>query len=245
MRDNRIFIDEPLAPGQTLRLPPDATQHLIGVLRLTTGTPIRLFNGDGLDYVGRLLDASRWGARILVEQADGPPEAHPGLTIRLGLGVSRGERFDFAMQKAVELGVAEIQPLFTERSVVRLTGDRLAKRERHWRGILIAACEQSGRRRLPVLAPTTRLGNWLAAGQPNGLLLDPRAERSLPDLAAPQGVVTLLVGPEGGLDNEERSAALRTGFTGVRLGPRILRTETAPLAAIAAIQVLWGDLRGS
>ncbi|MEY6432575.1 16S rRNA (uracil(1498)-N(3))-methyltransferase [Thioalkalicoccus limnaeus] len=243
MRDHRIFVDEPLAPGQTLVLPPDATQHLIGVLRLTTGTAIRLFNGDGLDYAGRLLDTNRRGVRIAVEQADGLPEAHPSLTIRLGLGVSRGERFDYALQKAVELGVNEIQPLFTERSVVRLAGDRLAKRERHWRGILISACEQSGRRRLPLLAPTTRLGDWLARGQPGGLLLDPRAEGCLPDLAAPQGAVTLLVGTEGGLDDEERGTALRAGFTGVRLGPRILRTETAPLAAIAAIQVLWGDFR--
>ncbi len=157
-------------------------------------------------------------------------EPEPPLAIALAVGVSRGERMDFVIQKAVELGVAGILPLLTERSVVRLDAERADRRHAHWRGVLVAACEQSGRRRLPVLEPAVAWRAWTLPADGMRLLLDPSAEASLPMLAAPRGRVTLLVGPEG-------------GFTPVRLGPRILRTETAPLAALAAIQALWGDLR--
>lgn len=242
MRETRIHVDAPLAAGQQVRLPGGPTQHLLGVLRLAAGAELVLFNGDGVDYRARLLDADRRGASVAVEAA-GEVEPAPPLTLRLGIGISKGERLEFALQKAVELGVAEIQPLFTERTVVRLDGERLAKRAQHWQGILIAACEQSGRRRLPRLAPAARLADWLGQHQPGGLLLDPRAERALSDLPPPCGPLTLLVGPEGGLSERERTAARTHGFTGVRLGPRILRTETAPLAALAAIQALWGDFR--
>jgi 16S rRNA (uracil1498-N3)-methyltransferase len=149
---------------------------------------------------------------------------------------------DFTLQKAVELGVAEVTPLFAGRVVVRLEGDRLAKRLEHWHGVMIAACEQCGRRRLARLNPAQPLAAWLNLGHPVPLLLDPRADCSLAGLPPPGPALTLLIGPEGGLIPAERERTRASGFTGVRLGPRILRTETAPLAALAIAQALWGDL---
>lgn len=242
MREQRIYVDQPLAAGQRVQLPPGQSQHLIGVLRLAAGAGVTLFNGDGLDYRGTLVAAERRGALVAIETG-GLPEPPPRLPIHLGLGISRGERMDFALQKAVELGVVTVSPLFTERTVVRLNTDRLAKRQEHWRRVIVAACEQSGRRRLPTLGPAEPLLDWLAAGRPGGVILDPEAERSLADFDEPPRELTLLVGPEGGLSDRERSAARQQGFSALRLGPRILRTETAPLAAIAAVQALWGDFR--
>jgi 16S rRNA (uracil1498-N3)-methyltransferase len=165
------------------------------------------------------------------------------LDIHLAIGISRGERMDYALQKAVELGVGRITPLFTERAQVELAGARLQRRQDHWRGIIIGACEQSGRRRLPRLSEMASYQHWLASHEGGGLLLDPEAPQALAGIADPGSVVTLLVGPEGGLSPRERTLARARGFQGVQLGPRILRTETAPLAAIAIIQALWGDLR--
>jgi len=242
VRVPRVYVAGELTPGREVLLPPDAATHLARVLRLGAGDAVTLFNGDGSDYRGRLQVAARRETRVFVEAA-GEPEPRPPLQVTLAIGISRGERMDFVIQKAVELGVAVVQPLFTERSVVRLDADRAERRHRHWQGVLTAACEQSGRRRLPTLHAATDLADWLAGTAGMRLLLDPRAQRSLPDLPAPAEAVTLLVGPEGGLAGTERDRALRVGFVGVRLGPRILRTETAPLAALAAMQVLWGDLR--
>ena len=238
----RVYVDAPLASGSEIALPPEAAVHLTRVLRLRPDEAVVLFNGDGRDYAGRLLAAHRQEVRVLVRVA-GEAEAEPPLRLHLGVGVSRGERMDFVIQKAVELGVASIRPLFTERSVVRLDTERLDRRHAHWHGVLVAACEQSGRRRLPHLHPAQALADWLPTVAGTALLLDPRAERSLAALPAPHGEATLLVGPEGGLSVDERERAARGGFVAVRLGPRILRTETAPLAALTAMQVLWGDLR--
>jgi len=160
----------------------------------------------------------------------------------LGVGISRGERMDFAIQKSVELGVFAITPLLTERGVVQLRAERQAKRMAHWQGVLVSACEQSGRSRMPTLHPSATLGDWLAT-QRDGLMLYHRAADTLASVPHPGSSLKLLVGPEGGLSEEERAMALASGFRGVRLGPRVLRTETAPLAAIAAIQALWGDFR--
>ena len=148
---------------------------------------------------------------------------------------------DFALQKAVELGVASITPLITERTVVRLPDERMTKRMNHWQGIMIHACEQSGRRWLPHLNQVQRLDKWLENNEIPGLLLDPEAGKCLPDLPRPKTGVCILVGPEGGLSDQEKQLAGANGLTGIRMGPRIMRTETAPLAAIAAIQVCWGD----
>lgn len=243
MRSTRIYVDLPLAAGAQVNLPAAQSQHLTLVLRLAAGAPVTLFNGDGHDYPGHLLDAHRTRTAVTCKVVS-DEEPAPALRIHLGLGISKGERMDFALQKAVELGVNRVTPLFTGRSMVRLDAERLAKRVAHWEGVVIAACEQSGRRRLPRLGQAARLEDWLAQGHPGGILLDHRSLRPLPGLPAPDGDITLLVGPEGGLGEAERAAARAAGFTGVCLGPRILRTETAPLAAIAAIQALWGDFGG-
>ena len=174
MRSTRVYVDLPLAAGARVTLPAAQSQHLTLVLRLAAGDPVTLFNGDGHDYEGRLLDAHRTRTAVACESV-GEEEPRAPLRIHLGLGVSKGERMDFALQKAVELGVDWVTPLFTGRSVVRLDAERLGKRQAHWEGVMIAACEQSGRRRLPGLGGAVRLEDWLAAGQPGGILLDHRS----------------------------------------------------------------------
>ena len=246
MHLTRLHVDLELTPGAELDLPSAQARHAVQVLRLERDAPLVLFNGDGHDYPARLIEVRRDRARVLIESR-GDPEPESRLDIHLALGISKGERMDFAIQKAVELGVTRITPLFTRRAQVRLDGARLDKRLEHWHGVVVAACEQSGRRRLPVLEPAADLESWLVAvlgdGRTSGLLLDPLAEWALPALPAPESGLTLLIGPEGGLDPRECDLARNHGFQGVRLGPRILRTETAPLAAIAVIQALWGDFR--
>ena len=243
MRTPRIYTPQPLATGARLTLEPNASRHLAQVLRLGAGDALILFNGDGFEFRGRIETPLRDGALVRIgEHSDA--EAPAPLRITLALGISKGERMDLSLQKAVELGAAALQPLFTERSVVRLHDDRLGKRLLHWHGVVVSACEQSGRCRLPTLAEPRRLTDWLAHTDGGGLLLDHRSERPLTALPPPAGKsLTLLVGPEGGLAPAERALAGTHGFVGVRLGPRIMRTETAPLAAIAAIQSLWGDFR--
>lgn len=243
MRTPRIYVDTELPPGEAISLPAPAIQHLVQVLRLHTGDQLHLFNGDGRDYPAEILDANRHRVEArLGEPGHGEPP--PPLQVHLGIGISRGERMDFTLQKAVELGVSEVTPLFAGRAVVRLEGDRLAKRLDHWQGVMIAACEQCGRRRLARLNPAQPLTAWLDLSHPAPLLLDHRADRSLAGLPPPGPALTLLIGPEGGLAPAERERAYASGFTGVRLGPRILRTETAPLAALAIAQALWGDMGG-
>jgi 16S rRNA (uracil1498-N3)-methyltransferase len=246
MRLTRLHVDAELIPGAEIALPNAQARHAVQVLRLERDAPLVLFNGDGYDYPARLIELGRDRARVLIESR-GDPEPESRLDIHLALGISKGERMDFAIQKAVELGVTRITPLFTRRAQVRLDGARLDKRLEHWHGVVVAACEQSGRRRLPVLEPAADLDAWLETacgeGRTSGLLLDPLAERALTALPAPASGLTLLIGPEGGLDPRELEAARCQGFQGVRLGPRTLRTETAPLAAIAVIQALWGDFR--
>jgi 16S rRNA (uracil1498-N3)-methyltransferase len=243
VRIPRIYTAQSLAEGALLTLEPEPSKHLNQVLRLGRGDRLLLFNGNGRDYTAVIESAARAAATARIEQA-GEPEPPAVLEITLAIGISKGERMDLALQKAVELGVTGLVPLFTDRSVVRLRDARLDKRVQHWRGVVIAACEQSGRRRLPALAEPRRFADWLAEAPRGALLLDHRASRPISALAprADRGV-TLLVGPEGGLAPKERDAALVRGLVGVRLGPRIMRTETAPLAAIAAIQALWGDFR--
>jgi 16S rRNA (uracil1498-N3)-methyltransferase len=164
----------------------------------------------------------------------------------LAQAVSSGERMDYTVQKVVELGAARIEPLMSSRCVVRLTGERAVKRAAHWRAVAVAACEQCGRNRVPEIAPVTAFRDWL--GRQSGtdergrLLLAPHTGVRLRDVIRPAGMLTLLVGPEGGFSPEEEDAARRVGFNPVRLGPRVLRTETAAVAALAALQALWGDL---
>ncbi|QIK38763.1 16S rRNA (uracil(1498)-N(3))-methyltransferase [Caldichromatium japonicum] len=241
MRIPRLYCAAPLSPGALIPLPEAQARHAAQVLRLQRGDPLILFNGDGNEYPARLLEAGRGAAQVRIEGCSGP-EPLPPLAIQLALGIARGERMDLAIQKAVELGVTRIRPLVTRRVQVQLAGSRLEKRLEHWQGVIIAACEQSGRCRVPVLEPVAELDVWLSQQGSGGWLLDPQGERALTAMPAPAGELTLLIGPEGGVDPAERELARRYGFSEVRLGPRILRVETAPLAAIAVIQALWGDL---
>jgi len=240
MRISRLHVESPLHEGETLHLDEDSGHYLRTVLRLKKGYELTVFNGDGREYAAKVDMASREGVRLTIGRGMDRDTESPLFT-HLGLGISRGERMDYALQKAVELGVSRITPLFTEHCVVRLDEDKRDSRRQHWWKILRGACEQSGRTRLPVLDEPVRLTDWL--DQPAGLrlFLDPRGETSLAGLPAPEGRVTLLSGPEGGFAEQERVWARQAGFTSVRLGPRILRAETAVLAVLAAAQALWGD----
>lgn len=241
MRQTRVFVEAPLVPGQCIALPPEASRHLRQVLRLGAGASITLFNGDGYEYAACLESIERQSAHARV-LSQGECEPEPVVQIHLALGISRGERMDYALQKAVELGVTSLTPLLTERTVVRLDAKRLERRLEHWRGVILAACEQSARRRLAQLHPPLGLADWLKQAPAGTLVLDPQADRALTALAPPaHGALSLLIGPEGGLSPKEREQAWQAQCLGVRLGPRVLRTETAPLAAIAVIQALWGD----
>lgn len=243
MRSHRVFSPHPLASGEPIPLDRQAARHLLKVLRLHDGDPFVLFDGSGQDYSAQL--SFRGKHDCLAQVGDViRSEQPPALRIHLAIGISRGERMDLAIQKSVELGVWSISPLFTERTLVQLKGERLASRRSHWLGIIRHACEQSGRSLLPELGNAMPLGHWLADFEGQGLLLDPRAHSGLGHLPRPGQDITLLVGPEGGLSADERAAATNRGLQGIRLGPRILRTETAPLAAISALQTLWGDFDG-
>lgn len=241
MRLSRIHVEQPLQAGNEVTLDERSARYASQVLRLRAGETVILFNGDGRDFEAELTRCDRRVCRAQVHAMVGEEPAAV-LQLHLGIGISRGERMDLAIQKSVELGVGEITPLLTARTVVQLPAERVALRLAHWRGVVASACEQCGRSRVPALHPPVALHDWLA-GHPGGLVLDHRATQGLPDLAPPADSLNLLIGPEGGLDEAERAAAANHVYRPVRLGPRILRTETAPLAALAAIQVLWGDLR--
>ncbi|MCB1801603.1 MAG: 16S rRNA (uracil(1498)-N(3))-methyltransferase [Gammaproteobacteria bacterium] len=241
MRASRIHTVQPLATGVEVALDARAARYIGQVLRLRPGDHLTLFNGDGDDFDAELLVCSKRECRALLHDIIGS-EPPTKLQIHLALGISRGERMDFAIQKSVELGVHSITPLSTERSVVQLRGDRLEQRAEHWRGVVVSACEQSGRNRLPTLSMPRTLADWLPDAGP-GVMLYHEAGPSLAGLGAPQSSLTLLIGPEGGLSAAERALAEQSGFISVRMGPRVMRTETAPIAAIAAIQALWGDFR--
>ena len=226
-------------------MPPEQAHHVARVLRLAAGDALTLFNGDGAEYDAVIAAAGKNAVSVKVgERRACGRESR--LEIVLGQALSSGERMDYTVQKAVELGVAAIHPLAAARSVVRLDAQRAAKRIEHWKSVAIAACEQCGRNRVPPVAPVATLGAWLAqdgasrAGSLR-LLLSPGAEARLRDLPAPGGAVVLLAGPEGGFTKDEDALARAGGYTPVRLGPRVLRTETAAVAALAAMQALWGD----
>jgi len=242
----RFFFPAPLGNGSEVRLPQEAAHHASRVLRLTLGDPLVLFNGGGGEYQARITRLDRGEVWVKTGGYAEPARESP-IAVVLAQGLSSGDRMDITLQKSVELGVCAIQPLTTERSVVRLTGDRAARRAAHWQNLVISACEQCGRNTVPEVAPLARLEDWLAQLplQPGEgerrLLLSPAAETSLRDLSADLRRIVLLVGPEGGLSPAEIAAARLRQFQSVRLGPRILRTETAALAALGAIQALWGD----
>lgn len=239
MRLSRFFIDAPLSLGQHEL--PEAQAHYIGrVLRHAAGDAVQLFDGSGHEYLGELIEVGKKAVRVeLREQLAGQVESP--LRVHLGQGVSRGERMDWAIQKATELGVAEITPIVSERCEVRLKDERADKRLAHWRQVMISACEQCGRSVLPVLHAPQPLSEWQATVQAElKLVLHPVAEPWATH--TPPRSLAFLIGPEGGLSDKEVEQAKLAGFHAARLGPRVLRTETAPVVALAVAQQLWGDL---
>jgi 16S rRNA (uracil1498-N3)-methyltransferase len=258
MRLTRVYVDAPLVPGTRITLEGSAASHVTRVLRLRTGDALTLFNGRGGEYAASI-DKSQAGVVTVAIGEHRAAERESPLAITLAQGLSRGERMDLVVQKATELGVTQLQPLLTERSVVRLDAQQAHRKLNHWHAIAVAACEQSGRNRLPeVMAPATlrdflRTGGGRAAagGQAapaadtlagTRLLLSPAAAVRIDEVPRPAGGVTLLIGPEGGLAEAEQEAARTAGFILVRLGPRVLRTETAAIAALALLQRQFGDL---
>ncbi|MCQ4304256.1 16S rRNA (uracil(1498)-N(3))-methyltransferase [Stutzerimonas frequens] len=237
MRLSRFFVDAPLSLGQHAL--PEAAAHYIGrVLRLSTGSVVQLFDGSGQEYRGELTEVGKKRVSVeLHERLAGMPESP--LQIHLGQGLSRGERMDWAIQKATELGVSEITPLISERCEVRLNDERADKRLAHWRQIAISACEQCGRSVLPIIHSPVALRDWLAVEADLKLVLHPVAE-PLASHTKPQSLA-FLIGPEGGLSQSEVEQAAGQGFLPARLGPRVLRTETAPVVALSVAQQLWGD----
>ncbi len=238
MRLSRFFIDAPLSLGQHEL--PEAQAHYIGrVLRHAAGDAVQLFDGSGQEYLGKLIEVGKKAVRVeLREQLAG--QAESPLRIHLGQGLSRGERMDWAIQKATELGVGEITPIVSERCEVRLKDERADKRLAHWRQVAISACEQCGRSVLPVIHAPITLAEWQAHVQAElKLVLHPVAA-PLESHARPHSLA-FLIGPEGGLSEAEVAQAKAAGFHAARLGPRVLRTETAPVVALAVAQQLWGD----
>lgn len=243
MRHPRLYTDRALATGAQVSLNHAAAHYLGRVLRLKPGAPLTLFNGLGGEYTATLIELTRDGACVRITAHDSVERESP-LTITLIQGIARGERMDYTIQKAVELGVNRIVPVETARSVVRLKSDRRHKRLMHWQAIAQAAAMQSGRNRVPDVADCETLVDALATtATAHKLLLEPEGAVPLSALNRPAGAdVTLFIGPEGGLSTEEISNARAQGFQTVRLGPRTLRTETAGVAALAALQTLWGDM---
>ena len=239
MRVIRACVDAPLAIGARVALPEGVAGHLVRVLRLGAGDACVLFNGDGCNYDARIVSTAKKSVEVEIEGMREVRNESP-LRIVLVQGIARGEKMDLILQKATQLGVASIVPVHSERSEVRLQGERAQKRLRHWRSVVVSACEQSGRACVPEVAAPGPLADALADLPKMRLLLDPEAAQSLPS-TVDGGACALAIGPEGGWSPRDVATLEAAGFVGARLGPRILRTETAGLAAIAALQALAGD----
>jgi 16S rRNA (uracil1498-N3)-methyltransferase len=238
----RLYVPEEVPAHGICALPPEQAHHAAHVLRLAAGDAVIAFDGRGNEYAATVQRISKAGVTLAVGEPHAVDRESP-IDVTLAQGISSGERMDYTIQKAVELGVTAIQPLATERSVVRLGAERAAKRLAHWQGVVVSACEQCGRNRVPQVFPVAPFTAWLGALPANALrlTLTPGAERRLAGLDRPATPIVLLVGPEGGLSPREHEDAIASGFTALRLGPRVLRTETAAVAALAALQTLWGD----
>jgi 16S rRNA (uracil1498-N3)-methyltransferase len=245
MRTIRLYIaqqhPQPFVSGESLQLDDNATHYLLTVLRAKAGYKVDIFNGHGASATGIISNVQKRSAAITIQTITEISCESP-LHIHLGIGISKGDRFEWVLQKATELGVTEITPLWCEHSQVKLDNERIEKKHRHWQQIIISACEQSGRNTLPVLHQACDSHEWIkSVNAERKFTLDPRAELSLDKQTKPASVA-LLIGPEGGLNESETTAAAEEQFIGLQLGPRILRTETAPLAALSILQFVWGDL---
>lgn len=241
----RIYFPGEIPAHGECELAPGQAHHVAHVLRLEAGDEVILFDGRGVEHSAVIARVVKSGVTLNVGEARAVDRESP-LSVMLAQGMSSGERMDYTVQKAVELGAAGIRPLATSRSVVRLDAERARKRVAHWQAVVSAACEQCGRNRVPQVLPVMGFADWLAHESGHEattlrLLLSAAAPTTLHDLPRPPGMVTLLAGPEGGLSPQEQQDAQAAGFTPVRLGPRVLRTETAAIAALSAMQTLWGD----
>lgn len=243
MRITRCPVDLPLHPGQELDLPEDIANHLVRVMRLASGDACILFNGDGHDYRAQLIEVGKRNARVRIEAATAVDNESP-LSITLLQGIARGEKMDLILQKSTELGVAALVPVNSERSEVRLQGERASKRLAHWNSVVASACGQSGRALIPPVSAPVNLAQACAELPANSLrlCLDPRGQWRLNTLpAVGTGGIVVAIGPEGGWSARDLQVLTEAGFSGLQLGPRVLRTETAGLAALAALQAQLGD----
>lgn len=241
MRIPRIFTHQTLTSDLKIDLDENASRHIAKVLRMEVGRDLTLFNGKGGEYPSTIIDVGKKIVRVEVGEFS-PQDRQSPLPIHLGIGISRGERFDYVLQKATELGVSRITPLFTERTEVKLAGPRLEKKWQHWQQVIISSCEQCQRNLVPELNPAMKLDEWLPhVDEAARFVLHHRSEISLSETQAPKSVA-LVIGPEGGLSETEIVGCGSQGFQSLTLGPRVFRTETAPLAAISIMQYLWGDL---
>ena len=250
----RFYCPEKIAAGQTIELPASVAHHALRALRLEQGDEMILFNGNGGEFKAVIARIGKNGAAVVIEKYLNIERESP-LVIKLAQAVCVSDKMDWIVQKGVEMGVSQIQPLITKLSMVRLSGERAERRMKHWQQVVISACEQCGRNHIPQVLPLIPLPGWLGAQISEGenlnngfppnscFMLSPTAKKSLRDFSGYSTVtaITLLVGPEGGFTPEEEAAALVAGFIPLRLGERILRTESAALAAVAAMQTLWGD----
>lgn len=240
MRIPRIYAPQALTLNTPIDLNETAAHYLLKVLRCEIGRPLIVFNGEGGEFHGEIVSASKKKVRIILNQWIDSNRQSPLIT-ELAIGISRGDRFDWVLQKATELGVHRIIPLITERTEVKLSGERAQKKWNHWQQITASSCEQCQRNILPELLPITHLSEWQTSTQADcKLVLHHRTEKKLSDVQTPKNVA-ILIGPEGGLSAEEIEQSQDYGFMPTVFGSRVLRTETAPLAALSCVQYLWGD----
>ena len=242
MRIPRIYTDQSLRQGATIALGSAASQHVAKALRMKPGDPLVLFNGEGGEYPARIDAVDRKSVSVAVGEYR-ERDCESPLVIHLGVAISRGDRMDWVIQKSTELGVASLTPLFSERTEVKLDAGRAQRKLKHWQQVATSACEQCGRNQLPDVHQATTLANWLDSTSADcKFVLHHRADSDPTAVESPASIA-LLIGPEGGLSPTEISAAEKAGYRALALGPRVLRTETAPLAAIAILQARWGDMR--
>jgi 16S rRNA (uracil1498-N3)-methyltransferase len=244
MRLTRVYVETPVTPGKSLVIEGTAANHITRVLRLRSGDALTVFDGTGGEFGARIEEFRKESVVVAVEEHRTLDRESP-LSLTLAQGISRGERMDWIIQKATELGASRIVPVFTKRSVVRLDEKQAERKLQHWRGVAVAACEQCGRNRIPELPAPVDFFDLLASPDTPGqtrLLLSPTGDLRLDDLEDLSKGITVLIGPEGGLEDVEQETAISAGFKPVRLGPRILRTETAAIAALTIIQRYFGDL---
>ena len=239
----RIYQALSLQPGMQYRLSEKASHHIAHVLRARRGEKLFIFNGEGGEYAAIIQQIDKKGVEVAISHFIAR-EAEPPVAIHLAQGIARGDKMDFIVQKAVELGVNTVVPVVTEHCNLRLTKEREAKRLQHWQAIAISACEQCGRNRLPIIEPPQLLADWLTTTQVGQrFVLSPHQGNKLSAITLVAEAATLLIGPEGGLSHREIKQAMQQGFVTLNLGPRILRTETATIVALAVMQAVYGDLQ--